>query len=49
MGLQHFLGHVHHRVKQGLDVAATLKGVYDVGSAVYRVGRVVAPIVGALL
>ena len=49
MGLGHFMGHVHHKLKQGLDVANTLKGLYDVGKTVYSVGRVVAPIVGALL
>ena len=49
MGLGHFLGRVHHKVKQGLEVATTLKGLYDVGKTVYTIGRVAAPIVGALL
>jgi len=49
MGIHHAARALGHRLKQGLEVAGTLKGIYDIGSTVYKVGKVVAPIIGALL
>ena len=49
MGIHHATRTIGHRLKQGLEIAGTLKGLYDVGSTIYKVGKVVAPIIGALL
>ena len=38
-----------HTVEQGLKVYGTLKGVYDVGRAIYQGAQVAAPIVAGLL
>ena len=38
-----------HSVEQGLKMYNTLRGVYDVGKAVYQGAEAVAPIVAGLL
>ena len=38
-----------HTVEQGLKLYGTLKGVYEVGRAIYQGARVAAPIVAGLL
>ena len=38
-----------HTVEQGLKIYNTLRGVYDVGRAVYQGAEAVAPIVAGLL
>ena len=38
-----------HSVEQGLKIYNTLRGVYDVGKAVYQGAEAVAPIVAGLL
>ncbi len=49
MGIQQTTRAVGHRLKQGLEVAGALKGIYDLGHTVYKVGKVVAPIIAGLL
>ena len=49
MGIHHASRTIGHRLKQGLEVAGTLKGIYDIGSTVYKIGKVAAPLIGALL
>ena len=44
-GLKGVLSHVD----QGLKIYGTLKGAYQVGSAIYRGAQVVAPIIAGLL
>jgi hypothetical protein len=38
-----------HSVEQGLKIYGTLKGVYDVGKAIYTGAQYAAPIVAGLL
>ena len=38
-----------HTVEQGLKAYGTLKGVYEVGRAIYQGAQVAAPIVAGLL
>ena len=38
-----------HSVEQGLKLYGTLKGVYDVGRAVYQGAQYAAPIIAGLL
>jgi hypothetical protein len=38
-----------HSVEQGLKLYGTMKGVYEVGTAIYGAARAVAPVVAALL
>lgn len=49
MGIHQASRSIGHRLKQGLEVAGTLKGIYDLGSTMYKVGKVVAPIMAALI
>lgn len=37
------------KVKQGLELAGTLKGMYDLGSTVYRGAQIAAPLLAGLL
>jgi len=32
-----------------VNAAGTLKSIYDIGSTIYKVGRIAAPIISALL
>ena len=40
---------IGHKVRQGLEIAGTLKGMYDIGSTIYKGARIVAPLLGGFL
>ena len=40
---------IGNKVRQGIEVAGTLKGIYDIGSAVYKGVKFAAPIVAGLM
>jgi len=37
------------KVKQGLKIAGTLKGMYDIGSTIYQGARIAAPVIAGLM
>ena len=37
------------KVQQGLKIAGTLKGMYDIGSTIYKGVQIAAPIVAGLM
>ena len=40
---------IGNKIRQGLEIAGTLKGIYDVGSTIYKGARYAAPLVAGLL
>ena len=40
---------IGNKVRQGLEIAGTLKGMYDIGSTVYRGVQFAAPILAGLM
>ena len=40
---------IGNKVRQGIEVAGTLKGIYDIGSAVYKGATFAAPIIAGLM
>lgn len=38
-----------NKVKQGLEIAGTLKGMYDIGSTIYHGVRIAAPVIAGLM
>ena len=36
------------KIRQGLEVAGTLKGMYDIGSTLYKGARIAAPLISGL-
>jgi hypothetical protein len=40
---------IGNKVRQGVEIAGTLKGMYDIGSTIYRGARIVAPLLSGLL
>ena len=40
---------IGHKVRQGLEIAGTLKGMYDLGSTVYRGVQIAAPLIAGLM
>jgi len=53
MGLSHSFkkstASIGSKVRQGLEIAGTLKGMYDIGSTIYKGARFAAPLVAGLL
>ena len=37
------------KIRQGLEVAGTLKGMYDIGTTIYKGARIAAPLIAGLL
>lgn len=37
------------KVKRGLEIAGTLKGMYDIGSTIYHGVRIAAPVIAGLM
>ena len=52
MGLPHSFkkstAAIGSKIRQGLEVAGTLKGMYDIGSTVYQGARFAAPLIAGL-
>ena len=40
---------IGNKVRQGIEVAGTLKGMYDIGNAVYKGAKFAAPIIAGLM
>ena len=40
---------IGNKVRQGIEVAGTLKGMYDIGNAVYKGAKFAAPITAGLM
>ena len=40
---------IGNKVRQGMEIAGTLKGIYDTGSAVYKGATFAAPIIAGLM
>jgi hypothetical protein len=40
---------IGNKVRQGLEIAGTLKGIYDIGSTVYTGVQFAAPIIAGLM
>ena len=40
---------IGNKVRQGMEIAGTLKGIYDIGSTVYKGARFAAPLLAGLL
>jgi hypothetical protein len=40
---------IGHKVRQGLEIAGTLKGMYDLGSTLYRGAQFAAPLIAGLM
>ena len=44
-----FLEDVGNKVRQGIEIAGTAKGLYEAGKFLYHTGRAIAPYVGSAL
>ena len=44
-----FVHSVGQKLQQGLELAVTAKGIYDVGKTIYSAGRLAAPLLLAAL
>ena len=33
------------KIRQGLEVAGTIKGIYDIGTTIYKGARIAAPLI----
>jgi len=40
---------IGHKVRQGMEVAGTLKGLYDIGTTVYKGVKFAAPLIAGLM
>ena len=53
MGLPHSFkkstAAIGSKIRQGLEVAGTIKGMYDIGTTIYKGARIAAPLIAGFL